>query len=96
MTSMNIYSLLKEYSLETNDVRWYLSYNMAYSLLEYKNDQEALAVHIASGQLEVDLYDLEEKFIQDTQDLMDRGKIDEVNIREILNEMVLLKTKRKL
>lgn len=92
---MNIYSLLEEYSLETRDVRWYLSYNKSFSLLEFRNDQEGLAEYISSGQLEVDLYNMEEKYLQDIQDLIDRGKIDDVNIRETMNEMVILKRKRE-
>lgn len=93
---MNIYSLLEEYSLELNDVRWYLSNNIAFSIIdEYKSDPESLLKKINSGELEAELYNLEDRYLSDTQDLIDRGKIDEVNIRETLNEMLLLKRKRK-
>ncbi len=92
---MNINSLLEEYSLESNDIRWYLSNNLAFSLLGYAGDQEGLTKYIESGQLEVDLYNIEDRFLEEIQDLMDRGKIDEVNIRETLNSMVMLKRKRK-
>lgn len=92
---MNIYNLLEEYSLEMNDVRWYLSSMKAFSIMEFKNDKEGLTEYISSGQLEAELYNMEDKYLQETQDLIDRGKIDEVNIRETLNEMMLLKRKRE-
>lgn len=91
---MNIYSLLEEYSLEINDVRWYLSGLTAFKLLEYRDDSEALTRYICSGELEEELYNMEEKFLSEIQDNIDRNLIDEVNVREILIEIVNLKSKR--
>lgn len=92
--SMNITELLNEYDLTTNDVRWYLSKKLAYTLLEYRNDLMGLTKLIESGELEADLYNMEEKYLEETQDLLNREKIDEVNIREELNEALLLKKNR--
>lgn len=92
---MNIEDLMKEYALETNDIRWFLSHRLAFRILEYGNDQESLTKLIESGNLEVELYNMEEKYLLDLQDLEDRGKLDEVNIREIFNEVMILKQKRK-
>ncbi|MGL1891940.1 MAG: hypothetical protein OCD02_09955 [Spirochaetaceae bacterium] len=92
---MNIKQLMEEYSIESNDVRWYLCNNLAFSLLDYQNDQDGLTKHLESGQLEVDMYNLEDKYIDDLQDLTDRNKIDDVNIRETFNKIAILKSKRK-
>lgn len=92
---MNIEDLMKEYALETNDIRWFLSDRLAFRMLEFGNDQESLTKLIESGNLEVELYNMEEKYLLELQDLEDRGKLDEVNIREIFNEVMILKQKRK-
>lgn len=91
---MNIEELMKEYALETNDIRWYLSNKLAFSMLEFRNDQTGLATYIESGNLEVELYNMEERYVLELQDLEDRGKLDDVNIREIFNEIAILKRKR--
>lgn len=91
---MNIKELMDEYSIETNDVRWYLCNNLSFSLLEFKNDQVGLTKYLESGQLEVDMYNLEENYLEELQDLVDRNKIDEVNIRETFNKIVMLKKSR--
>lgn len=92
---MNIEELMKEYTLEANDIRWYLSNRLSFKMLEFSNDQESLTKFIESGSLEVELYNMEEKYLLELQDLEDRGKLDEVNIREIFNEVNILKQKRK-
>lgn len=91
---MDINDLLNEYEITTNDLRWYLSKKLAFSLLEYRNNLMGLTKYIESGELDVELYYMEEKYLEETQDLMNRGKIDEVNIREVLNEIVILKKNR--
>lgn len=91
---MDIYDLLNEYEITTNDLRWYLAKKLAFSLLEYRNNLMGLTKYIESGELEVELYNMEEKYLEETQDLINRGKIDEVNIREVLNEIVILKKNR--
>lgn len=95
ISPMNIDNLMKEFSIESNDVRWYLSNNLAYTLLNYSSDRETLTKYIESGNLEVDLYNLEEKYLQELQDLSDRNQLDEVSIRETFNEISILKLKRK-
>ena len=92
---MNINNLMEEFCLEPNDVRWYLSNNLAFSILEHTANQEELAKYIESGNLEVDLYNLEEKYLLELQDLADRDKLDEVDIREIFNQIAIMKRKRK-
>lgn len=94
-THMIIKDLMKEYSIELNDVRWYLANNLAFSINEMVEEQDELLKYIESGKLEVDLYNMEENYIVELQDLSDRNKIDEVNIREIFSNIVILKRKRK-
>ncbi len=93
-TDMNINSIMNEYGIEPNDVRWYLANNNAFTLLEYHNDVEGLVKYIECGQLEVDLYNMEERYIEELQDLADRNKLDEVDVREIFNKIIMLKSKR--
>ncbi len=94
-THMTINDLMKEYSIELNDVRWFLANNLAFSIIEMANEQEELSIYIESGKLEVDLYNMEENYLAELQDLSDRNKMDDVNVREIFNNIVMLKRKRK-
>ena len=91
---MNIRNLMKEYSIEINDVRWYLANSLSYSLSEMSKDLNELTKYIESGQLESEMYNMEENYITEMQDLADRDKIDEVDIREVFNKVELLKRDR--
>ena len=90
-----IKALLEEYGLEIDDVRYYLSYEKAVSLLTYKDDPEALALKIWKGSLADDLYDMEEKYLQSLEENLSRRHADESAIREQLSEAAALKTKRR-
>lgn len=93
-TDMTINSLLDEFELTLNDVRWYLAHRITFSILELKSNESELVKLIESGELEDKLYNMEERYLEELQDLLDRDKIDEVNIRESFNEMLILKRKR--
>lgn len=91
---MNIQELIAEYGIETDDIRWYLSSQKSYELLQFINHKDDLTEYINSGRLEEELYNMEESYVLDLQDLADRGKIDEVNVREEFNNIIVLKKRR--
>ena len=91
---MNIQSLLQEYALEIDDVRWYLASLQALRLLGYRDDPFALTRDIWSGSLEDELYEMEEGFLNQLQMDADRGIVDEAGIRVLLQEIDVERTKR--
>lgn len=78
---------MKEFSVEIDDVRWYLSVKTAERLLTYRDDLRGLAREVWSGKLEGELYDLEETFLRDLQDSLDRHLTDEVQARALFSEI---------
>ncbi len=92
---MSVSALLKEYDLSLDDIRWYLSTRLAESLLSQREEPEEITRRIWSGALESELYDLEERFLRDLQDEMDRGLIDQQHVREHLERARMLKIQRR-
>ncbi len=86
--SLKIADLLEEFDIELTDLRWFLSIELADRLLTYHQEPLELAELIWKGSLESDMYDMEEKFIRDSQDLIDRGLLDEARIREQLSQVI--------
>lgn len=91
---MKVKALLEEYDLELTDVRWYLSAQLADRLLGYKDHRDDLIRYIWSGELESELYNMEERFIADLQDEIDRNLRDEAHLRALMTEIETYKTKR--
>ncbi len=91
---MFVNELLKEYSLEIDDIRWYLSTRKAGELLALKAKPLELIQLIWSKELEDSLYDMDDKFIEQLQDEYDREIIDEPFIRELCLEALNLRRKR--
>ena len=87
--------LMKEYSLEITDIRWLVSFRMTDSILSSSDNQEELTKMIWSGKLESGLYNMEEKFLEDTTSQLERGLIDEAWIREQFAEASELKCRRE-
>ena len=92
---MTVMAHMKEYSVELDDIRWYLSYKTAERLLTYNEDLPALTKLVWSGKLESDLYDMEEGFVHDLQDRLDRGLADEMHARELFAEVSAAKKLRE-
>lgn len=84
--SVNIRDLLKEYDLEIDDLRWYLSIQMTERLLTYREEPLLLTELIWRGTLGDELYDMEERYLRECQEQMDRGVLDETRVREQLNQ----------
>ncbi len=91
---MNIQELLKEYNLEIDDVRWYLSNIMTERLLSNSNNPDEIIRYIWSGELNDELYNMEERYIQQLQDQKDENTLDESHIRDIMNDMDMMRRKR--
>jgi hypothetical protein len=91
---MNVQSLLKEYTVELDDVRWHLARQSALRLLEYRDRLDDLCRLIWSGRLEADLYNMEERFIEDLQEKLDKRQSDESEVRKILAEIVAARSLR--
>jgi len=91
---MKIQDLLREYELEIDDVRWYLSAGIAERLLALRELRHDLIRYIWSGSLADDLYDLEESFLASLEEKRESGLVDEVSVREIMKEIVRSRTQR--
>jgi len=92
---MTLLSLLDEYNLTLDDVRWYLAKLLADSLMTNQDDPEEIIRRIWSGSLEAELYDMEESYLARLQEEYDRGITDEQAIREQLDQARLLKLRRR-
>ena len=91
---MKIKELVQEYDLEIDDIRWYLAAIQADRLLSYRENKRELIRLIWSGSLEGELYDMEERFLGELQDLLEQGSRDEIQVRAILKEIVSSREKR--
>ena len=85
---------MKEYNLEIDDIRWYLSIIEAEKLLDFPQDRKELIRYIWSGELADNLYNMEENYLNALQDQMDRNITDESNIRDFFKEAEILSRKR--
>lgn len=90
----NLQALLKEYDVDINDVRWYLSFDLANRMLEHVNEPVELANWVSSGRLEADMYNMEEKWIRNRQEELERGLRDEAQVREELEAVQAARVKR--
>jgi hypothetical protein len=91
---MDVSTLLDEYDLSLDDVRWYLSVQEAERYLRYKEYPEQLAQEIWSGRLEAALYNMEERFVADVNERLARGLTSEHRIREQLGEIRAARRRR--
>ena len=91
---LSIKAYLTEYDLELDDVRWYLAKDQAERLLEYRDNRDELCKLIWSGKLDADLYNMEERFIEDLQAKLDSRQADESEIRKIMGEILTAKMLR--
>lgn len=92
---MNIKDLMKEYYLEIDDIRWYLSIIEAEKLIDLSHKKEDLVRLIWSGELADKLYNMEEIYISTLQEQLDRNITDESNIRDFFAEAEVASIKRK-
>ncbi|MFO8063299.1 MAG: hypothetical protein R6V29_01540 [Spirochaetia bacterium] len=84
---MTVYELLDEHGLAIDDVRWYLAALQADRLLSYKDHPGELAHLLWSGKLESDLYEMEERFLAEQQEKLERGRTDEAQVHQTIREI---------
>lgn len=89
-----ITDLMKEYNLEIDDIRWFISYQKTISILSEKDSPDLITKKIWSGKLEADLYNMEERYLEDIFLRLDRGLIDEAWIREQFAEASEIRCRR--
>lgn len=92
---MSVNRIQDEYGLSLDDIRWYLSTMITESLLSQRESPEEITRRIWSGALESQLYDMEERFVRDLQDELDRGLIDEQKVREHFERARALSYRRR-
>lgn len=92
---MDIKEIMEEYGLELADLRWYLCEKLAVRLLSYQDKPEELTRLLWEGSLDDELYEMEERFLEDIQQQINRETIDEPKVREIIGEVRLAKNKRR-
>ena len=68
--------LMRELDLEIDDIRWYLAAQQAERLLQYRGKLAELSRLIWSGALEQELYNMEERFVEQLQRDLDQGLKD--------------------
>ena len=94
MNDLSIEDLLKEYDLEIDDIRWYKSWLTAQELLSHDEDINELVQLIWSGNLAEQLHNMEERYLEDLEDQLQRDILDETGIREVFADAYALKNKR--
>ncbi len=90
-----IKELMTEYSIKIDDIRWLVSTQIQNSILSYKENLKELTKLIWSGKLEADLYNMEERYLEDIASQLDRGLVDEAWIREQFAEVSALRCRRE-
>jgi hypothetical protein len=92
---MTLSSLLDEYNLTLDDVRWYLATILTDSLMLNRDNPEEITRRIWSGSLESDLYNMEELYLARLRDETDRGITDQQAIRDQFEQARLMKFRRR-
>jgi len=89
-----IKDLMKEYSLEIDDIRWFVSYHQTISILSDKETPIEITKKIWSGKLEAELYNLDERYLEDISSQLERNLVDEIWVREQFAEASELRCQR--
>ena len=79
----NLEPYFEEYGLELDDIRWYLSVELAEDLLKNQTTPRRLIEDIWSGKLGDRLYNFEERALESMAEAMDLGKIEVAAVREL-------------
>lgn len=73
---------MDEYGLELDDIRWYLSVELAQELLQHQSSPRDLIEEIWSGKLGDRLYNFEERSLESMAQAYDQGKLEAGAVRE--------------
>ena len=80
--------------IEIDDIRWYLAIQEASRILTYQDDAPSLAKIIHSGKLEADWYRMEERFIEELEEKLQKHLTDKSEIRKIVGEIEAARSAR--
>lgn len=94
---MNIHELLDEYNLEPDDIRWSMCLQLTESIVTRLEAEGPLGVtrELWSGNIGDELYDIEERWVRDRGDRLNRTVLDEGHLRDELSQMSLDKINRR-
>jgi hypothetical protein len=92
---MTVDQLRDEFDLSVDDIRWYCAHSMAERILDSKDDPDEIVQWIWSGRLEAELYQMDERFLNQLQDELERDLIDERQVREHFDRARMLKMRRR-
>jgi hypothetical protein len=91
---VKISDMMKELDLGIDDVRWHLAREQSERLLRYRERPYELTRLIWSGSLEAELYDMEERFLRELQEELDRNLRDSSSVRGVLRKVAASRQKR--
>lgn len=81
---MLIDEIMEEFHLTNDDIRWFLSLQKAREIFALNDNPLQVVQYIHSKKLEVDLYDMEDRYLSELQNRYETKLIDEATIREEL------------
>lgn len=90
---MSVKQILKDHDIDTNMLRWYLSFQQMQILMEMKKDPDAMCKYIWSKQLEDRLYDMEDRFFADLEEDYRKGIKTENDIEQLARKIVFIHTR---
>ncbi len=91
---MKITALLEELDLSLDDIRWFLAVRQTERLLNLKDTPLEITRLLWSGALEGELYDMEERFLAEQDEALQRGRKDETAVRQLLAEVAQARARR--
>lgn len=92
---MTIDEMMKEYDLSIDDIRYYRAYTIGESLLTYQEEPHALARMIWSGELEREISNMADRYIEELEESHRRLLVDEAQLREIMGAVQKVKRERR-
>jgi len=84
---MNSKFLMKEYNVDIDDIRWYLSVQKTEEILSHYQEPKILIKMIWDKSLEDSLYNMEERYLTDLDSSLKSGTADEVKVRQVFGEI---------
>ena len=90
-----VQKIIDEYGLDLDDVRWYLSVLMSEKLASFQPEPLRLIEYIWSGRLADELFNLEERYLEELEANWDSGKTYEARVREFLMETRSARRRRR-
>ena len=87
--------MMDEYDLTIDDIRYYRAFQLAERLLAHREQPHAFARLLWSGEVESELYNMADRFIEEKREELRRNFTDEAHFRELLREVVQIKRERR-